>query len=698
METPLLAMKIVERLKRFQQNSATILLGPLLSTVADAKYEETLKHGVIKYSITDIIYDGFIQHVELPIFTVTFGAADDTCNVPKCSLKSGGGLLFRRMCYTEDKRFRTLQDLILRQNWAEHLVLVKGPNLSGEEPVTESLVNRIDRNAFPQLRSVQSDIPSLCGLDKKEKNVFIVGLEDQEVKKLFVRLSSSSRCDFIFDIKNQNVIVLLSSSGINYLQMLERKPYFSVAIGRHEPNFLAVAQKSHIDLSRRDLPFSNVTTNEILIGAYESVLYSSHVAKALIENSVSFKNIRSGARSQRFQSTVGSVGTPLNSRHKLNFNADNGNRLARFDLVIPGPETIGSWTADGGLQCKRCPNSFKSDSMSSMVASESIFLVLLIIVCASFFCLLLFAFRYRKLQKLFFHQADAWAIAPDEVHLSKMIGKGAYGSVWKGTYNSTIVAIKTFDGVDKVNKDNFVAEFVKLIDLRHKHLIQFVGAVLETRAIVTDFMERGDLRHVLFDESRRISASEKIEWVNHISLGLEYLHSKGVVHCDIKTANILVDKNYICKIADFGLTSFRNKKKMGRASDSFKMKNKNLESFRSNGYMNDFNSGPKGTPLWLPPEVVRGQEYTLEGDVFAFGLLLAEIINRKQNFATERSSMNQYKITALITKDNLRPEWVKDVPGTAQLDFVRDIARKCWTDDKSKDLVLNKYAQVYGLC
>ena len=73
-------------------------------------------------------------------------------------------------------------------------------------------------------------------------------------------------------------------------------------------------------------------------------------------------------------------------------------------------------------------------------------------------------------------------------------------------------------------------------------------------------MERGDLRHVLFDESRHISASEKIEWVNHISLGLEYLHSKGVVHCDIKTANILVDKNYICKIADFGLTTFRNKK------------------------------------------------------------------------------------------------------------------------------------------
>ena len=184
--------------------------------------------------------------------------------------------------------------------------------------------------------------------------------------------------------------------------MLERKPYFSVAIGRHEPNFLAVAQKSHIDLSRRDLPFSNVTTNEILIGAYESVLYSSHVAQTLIENSVSFKNIRSGARSPRFQSAMGSVGTPLNSRHKLNFNADNGNRRARFDLVIPGPETIGFWTADGGLQCKRCPNSFKSDSMSSMVASESIFLVLVIIVCASFFCLLLFAFRYRKLQNYFF--------------------------------------------------------------------------------------------------------------------------------------------------------------------------------------------------------------------------------------------------------------------------------------------------------
>ena len=65
--------------------------------------------------------------------------------------------------------------------------------------------------------------------------------------------------------------------------------------------------------------------------------------------------------------------------------------------------------------------------------------------------------------------------------------------------------------------------------------------------------ERGDLTNVLFDDSRHITGGEKIEWALHIALGLEYLHSKHVVHCDMKTANILVDKNYICKIADFGL-------------------------------------------------------------------------------------------------------------------------------------------------
>ena len=90
--------------------------------------------------------------------------------------------------------------------------------------------------------------------------------------------------------------------------------------------------------------------------------------------------------------------------------------------------------------------------------------------------------------------------------------------MWRGTYNSTTVAIKTFENSGQISTENFIAEFVKLIDLRHKHLTQFVGAVLETRAIITDFMERGDLTNVLFDDSRHITGGEKIEWALHIAL------------------------------------------------------------------------------------------------------------------------------------------------------------------------------------
>ena len=77
-------------------------MGPLLSKVADGTDDPALTKGIVKHAITDILSTKFTQKIEIPIFTMTFGASDDSCNddidkYSKCSL-TGGGSLFRRVC------------------------------------------------------------------------------------------------------------------------------------------------------------------------------------------------------------------------------------------------------------------------------------------------------------------------------------------------------------------------------------------------------------------------------------------------------------------------------------------------------------------------------------------------------------------------------------------------------------------------
>ena len=689
------ANSILQNLKSYTDaSSAVILIGPLLSKVADGTDDPALTEGIVKHAITDILSTRFTQKIEIPIFTMTFGASDDSCNDDKaknskCSL-TGGGSLFRRVCYTEMARYRALHDLILKQNWAGSLRLIeKGSLMTGEEPVSDTLISKINLKTFPIMKKYKkNDVSTLCDEGKNRDNVFILGLEDQDIKLFLKDVSSNSRCNFLFSHthdKYNNVFLLLSSSGINYFKTMSlSNKVYTVAIGRYEPKFLKILSNSNVDMAM----VSNITTDETLINAYESIVYASQVAKSVTDLEKGFNDIKYIVGDTKFKQGIEKVKTFLDSNHELQFDLENGNRVAKLELITPGPKIEGYWTASKGLLCDSCPEAFKDNSQrgrSSNLNNSTFFIAMVVVISISTCAIAGLLLKWWNLHDIVFNSANAWKIDADEIQLSKMIGKGAYGSVWRGTYNSTTVAIKTFENSGQISTENFIAEFVKLIDLRHKHLTQFVGAVLETRAIITDFMERGDLTNVLFDDSRHITGGEKIEWALHIALGLEYLHSKHVVHCDMKTANILVDKNYICKIADFGLSTFKNKKKAGRASDSFK---KNLVSMVRGSAKDVFGEGPKGTALWLPPEVIRGGDYELAGDVFAYGLIISELINRVENFSKNRETMNQYKITTMVEKENLRPIWVDNVPDEEVLDGLKDVAEMCWKDDKNKRLTL----------
>ena len=146
---------------------------------------------------------------------------------------------------------------------------------------------------------------------------------------------------------------------------------------------------------------------------------------------------------------------------------------------------------------------------------------------------------YKSIKRIVSAKSDAWTINSNEVVIVKSIGTGAYGTVWLGTYGNTKVAIKKFSKAALSNAD-FVAELVSLVDLRHKHLVQFIGAILEQSSLVVDYMERGTLSGILQDPTIRLNANRLWDFAFNIALGLEYLHSNGIIHRDLKPGNIFL--------------------------------------------------------------------------------------------------------------------------------------------------------------
>ena len=127
-------------------------------------------------------------------------------------------------------------------------------------------------------------------------------------------------------------------------------------------------------------------------------------------------------------------------------------------------------------------------------------------------------------------------------------------------------------------------------------------------------------------------------FAHQISLGLEYLHQQkpnAIVHCDLKTENILVDEHFVCKIVDFGLTTVTGAGKY-KSQKKTRIKVERLLQrpvFGKAVQKQAKEEAAKGSMLWLPPEVYPGSTYTTAGDVFALGLIFSEICTLRSPFS-----------------------------------------------------------------
>ncbi|XP_069612822.1 tyrosine-protein kinase Fgr isoform X2 [Ranitomeya imitator] len=150
---------------------------------------------------------------------------------------------------------------------------------------------------------------------------------------------------------------------------------------------------------------------------------------------------------------------------------------------------------------------------------------------------------------------DAWEIGRESITLDKKLGQGCFGDVWKGTWNGTTnVAVKTLKP-GTMSPEAFLEEAQIMKKLRHDKLVQLYAVVSEEPIyIVTEYMAQGSLLEYMKEKEGRFKKlPELVDMSAQVASGMAYIERMNYIHRDLRAANILVDNNVVCKVADFGL-------------------------------------------------------------------------------------------------------------------------------------------------
>ncbi|CAD5171872.1 unnamed protein product [Musa acuminata subsp. malaccensis] len=245
-------------------------------------------------------------------------------------------------------------------------------------------------------------------------------------------------------------------------------------------------------------------------------------------------------------------------------------------------------------------------------------------------------------------------------NFTTVLGQGSFGPVYKAAMpTGELVAVKVLSSNSSQGEKEFQTEVLLLSRLHHRNLVNLVGYCVDKsqRMLIYEFMTNGNLASFLYSDNPRIlSWEERLQIASDVSHGIEYLHEGAippVIHRDLKSANILLDKSMRAKVADFGLSK--------------------EETF------DDRKSGLKGTYGYMDPDYMSTSKFTKKSDIYSFGIILFELITA----INPQQGLMDYINLAVIGEDG-KADWEeivdKKLVGRSNPEEVRllaDIAYKC---------------------
>nr|GEX41154.1 serine/threonine-protein kinase HT1-like [Tanacetum cinerariifolium] len=275
-------------------------------------------------------------------------------------------------------------------------------------------------------------------------------------------------------------------------------------------------------------------------------------------------------------------------------------------------------------------------------------------------------------------ERQEWEIDPSKLLVKGVLARGTFGTVHRGVYDGLDVAVKMLDWGEEGHRTEaeiqslraaFTQEVAVWHKLDHPNVTKFIGATMGSSelniqtengqismpsnicCVVVEYLPGGALKNYLIKNRRKkLAFKVVVQMALDLSRGLSYLHSQKIVHRDVKTENMLLDKTRTVKIADFGVAR--------------------VEASNPNDM-----TGETGTLGYMAPEVLNGNPYNRKCDVYSFGICLWEIYCCDMPYP----DLSFSEVTSAVVRQNLRPEIPRCCPSS-----LANVMKRCWDANPDK--------------
>ena len=234
-----------------------------------------------------------------------------------------------------------------------------------------------------------------------------------------------------------------------------------------------------------------------------------------------------------------------------------------------------------------------------------------------------------------------------------VIGKGGFGKVWKVIYKKTkeTFALKEMSKrkiINKKNQKSVINEMLLLKRLYHPFIVNMHYAFQDNDNLylVIDFLSGGDLRYHC-SRYRTFSEEQTRFFISCIILGLEHIHKNNIIHRDIKPENLVLDEKGYLRITDFGIAKINKENNSSQTS---------------------------GTPGYMSPEVMRGDNHSFSADFFAIGVIGYEFMMGKRPYNGKNRKEIQKKMigkNVKLDKNEINKGWSEE-----SIDFINHLLEK----------------------